>query len=206
MKKKIFIAMTCAIVMFASTALAGNLYVKADLGFNMLEDSDVTLTNRRTSISGTYEYDAGLFTSAAVGYDYGQFRVDGELGFSSNDVDRVGVRGQNIAVGDSSLHQLCFMANVYFDMENTSNLTPYAGLGLGFSSLIYEEGSDDWDDTGFAYQFSLGLAIEISKMVDLDLAYRYFGASAPTFEDSIGQALEVDYASHILMGGVKLNF
>ncbi len=60
-------------------------YVGADGGVSWLQDQDVSFPNA----SYTAENDIGPAFLGAVGYSFGAIKVEGELGYRTNDVDKL---------------------------------------------------------------------------------------------------------------------
>jgi len=157
--------MVFATIMMATSAQAaqGKPYFAGTFGFGILTDVDV----------GGIEisFDPGWGVMGAIGYDMGEFRVEGEFGYHTYDVDEVTFGGTPVpASGDVSA--LSFKANGYFDIEMDSPVTPYVGGGLGIVDLDLS-GADG--GTEIAYQFMAGLGYEISRTTVLTAGYRFFG-------------------------------
>ena len=79
-----------------------------------------------------------------------------------------------------------FFVNAYFDIHNSSPVTPYVGAGLGLAIVSFSDRciSTHWngvvyDDTlsknktNFAWNIGAGAAWKITDSVALDLGYRY---------------------------------
>lgn len=103
-----------------------------------------------------HDGDGGVLAGAAVGYHWGNLRLEGEylysgIAYDSKD-DSVTIAGEDpttalkreqelatveAVLGDVRSHSL--YANVHYDFRSASRLTPYVGVGAGFSmtSLDY---------------------------------------------------------------------
>ena len=66
------------------------------------------------------------------------------------------------------------LGNVYLDIPTGGALTPYIGAGAGMTWLDRENGTD----SGFAFDLTAGLAIDLSESFDLDFGYRYVNTNA----------------------------
>jgi len=122
-------------------------------------------------------FDPGWGFNGAVGYDMGEIRVEGEIGFRLFDVDEITVFPfPPISVSDD-VTALTFMVNGYYDMETpNSPWTPYVGFGLGFLDISIDiTGGGSFSETEFAYQGMLGLGYESSPNTVLTAGYRFFG-------------------------------
>ena len=210
MMKKFFSLVICffvfLIVPVVSFSASPGPYVSAQAGMGFLMDSDIS----DPSGTGTLEFDPGFATGIAGGYNFGMFRVEGEIGYQINDIDRIsacsgGSCGSASASGDVTA--LSFLANAYFDFVNKTPFTPYITAGIGvarldiddFAVLGYRIG--DSDDTVFAYQVGAGVAYAINKNFSIDLKYRFFGTSDPDFD-----GVDAEFNSHNIYLGLRYNF
>lgn len=209
MKKNLLIIFVCVLAFFFSAPFcsADGLYVSGNLGFAMASDSDLT-DSTVPGITVNTEFDTGLAFGAALGYDFNRFRVEGEISYQKNDVDKIGAQGVFFdATGDATA--LSFLINGYFDFVNSSAFTPYISAGLGFAQVEFNNldisgsgfpGSSD-EDTVFAYQIGIGIGYAVTEKVTIDVKYRYFGT-----EDSKYDTTEAEFASNNFLFGVRINF
>jgi outer membrane immunogenic protein len=177
-------------------------YITANFGMSFLMDSDFS----EPGATGTLEYDPGFATSFAAGYNFGMFRVEGEIGYQFNDIDKGTVNSGrrsfsgSVSGGDMTAYSL--MANGYFDFLNTTPFTPFIIAGLGVAKLeINDLGGYDFDDTVFAYQFGAGVGYAINHNFNIDLTYRYFATEDPEFGAS-----QAEFASNNVYLGLRYNF
>lgn len=210
MMKKFFSLVICffvfLIVPVVSFSASPGPYVSAQVGMGFLMDSDFSTS----AGTGTVEFDPGFATGIAGGYNFGMFRVEGEIGYQINDIDNIsaclgGSCGSASASGEVTA--LSFLANAYFDFANKTPFTPYITAGIGvarldiddFAILGYHYG--DSDDTVFAYQVGAGVAYAINKNFSIDLKYRFFGTSDPNFD-----GVDAEANSHNIYLGLRYNF
>ena len=205
MKKKIILMAFCVFWIFgASFAVAGNMYINGNLGAVWLLDSDLSQPG---GIKGTAEYDTGFGITGALGYDFGKFRVEGEVGYRKNDYDKVGASGQPKVNAGGDVTEWNLMVNGYFDIKTETPFTPYIGGGIGAAFLDSSAlnaggitmGSDD--DSGFAYQFIAGVAYSFAEVWMMQLEYRFFGTTDPSYGGT-----DSEYMSNNLFIGVRFNF
>jgi opacity protein-like surface antigen len=186
----------------ASFSAGPGPYINANLGMSFLMDSDFS----EPGATGTIEFDTGFATSFAAGYNFGMFRVEGEIGYQFNDIDQAtvnsGGRSVSGSVSEGDMTAFSLMANGYFDFVNTTPFTPFISAGLGVATLeINDLGGFDSDDTVFAYQFGVGVGYAINQNFNIDLTYRYFATEDPDFGVS-----EAEFASNNLYLGLRYNF
>ena len=202
----LFMLLMLPVVSFSA---APRPYVSGQLGVAFLTDSDLSFYES-SALTGTLEFDPGLAISVAGGANFGMFRVEGEIGYQQNDVDKMsaclgGSCGAANASGEASA--LSILGNVYFDFVNSSPVTPYITAGLGIAKVEIDDlaaagaygGSED--DTVFAYQFGVGLAFAINKNMAIDLKYRYFAT-----DDLDLDGVEAEFASHNVYCGFRYTF
>ena len=207
MKKNLIIYCVCAMLLafYTSAYSAEGPYVSGNIGFAMLSDSDLT-DSTAPGITLDMEFDPGFALGAALGYGFGKTRIEGEIAYQKNDIDKIGAFGVSLdASGDATA--LAFLLNGYYDFTNNSLFTPYVSAGLGFAKIEVNDfsisgmpiGSDD--DTVFAYQIGAGIGYAVSEKVTIDVKYRYFATSDPEFDTT-----EAEFASHNFLLGVRVNF
>jgi opacity protein-like surface antigen len=151
-------------------------------------------------------------------------RVEGELSYRHGEikrVDEVAPPGNFYRNVDGSLGIVAMMANVFFDLENPSMITPYFGAGAGIASLhlsdtegttstspIHRDRIYDKDDASvFAYQAGLGMEFAINPRFSLDLGYRYFRTAEATFDSAqwnIERRLKIE--NHSVALGFRAKF
>ena len=209
MKKNLLIIFVCVLAFFFSASVysAEGLYVSGNIGFATASDSDLT-DSTVPGVTINTEFDTGLTLAAALGYDFNRFRVEGEISYQTNDVDKIGAQGVFFdATGDATA--LSFLINGYYDFVNRSAFTPYISAGLGFAQVEFNNlnisgsgfpGSSD-DDTVYAYQIGIGVGYAVTEKVTIDVKYRYFGT-----EDSEYDTTEAEFASNNFLFGVRVYF
>ncbi len=209
MKKNLLIIFVCVLAFFFSAPVysAEGLYVSGNIGFAVASDSDLT-DSTVPGITVNIEFDTGLPFGAALGYDFNRFRVEGEISYQKNDIDKIGALGVFFeATGDATA--LSFLINGYYDFVNSSAFTPYISAGLGYAQIKFNnlnisgsgfpDSSDD--DSVLAYQIGVGVGYAVTEKVTIDVKYRYFGT-----EDSEYDTTEAEFASNNFLFGVRVYF
>ena len=131
MKKVLLIVAGCTMLLSVSSIAysADGLYVGGNLGLAIANDSDVT-DSRAPGITLEFESDMGYALGGAIGYGFGNFRIEGEIAYQKNDLDQIKALGVSVdATGDTS--SLTGLLNGYYDFDNTSPFTPYISGGIG---------------------------------------------------------------------------
>jgi opacity protein-like surface antigen len=177
--KRFLMTMICAAVFMATSAQAANgkLYFAGTAALGIASD----LEEQGVEVS----FDPGWSITGAVGYDFGKFRVEGEIGYRTVDIDEVSIPGFPPVSLDGDASALTFMANGYYDHDMGSPLTPYVGFGIGLADTDVEiVGVSVGGDTEFAYQFMVGAGYEVAPNVVLTGGYRFFGIADSGAPDS----------------------
>jgi opacity protein-like surface antigen len=207
--KKTFSAFVVLLMLFMLPSISFGAkigpYISVNLGGAFLTDSDQSRTGYD---SETMKFDPGFASSFAGGYNFGMFRIEGELGYQGNNVDN---KYDDYYYDDydddyhrhSSNNDSCdltaysLMGNFYLDFVNPSPVTPFLTAGIGMATVNLF----DYDDTVFAYQVGAGLAFAINPRMSVDLKYRYFATEDLDFE-----GIKAKFASHNVYCGFRFTF
>ncbi|PNU20893.1 hypothetical protein C2E25_04695 [Geothermobacter hydrogeniphilus] len=194
-------------------AFDGTFYSQLNAGAGLLNDAD------NSSADGTFitQSDPGVMASLSLGYAlpessaYHGGRVEIEAAWRQNAVDKVEfVEGKFAGDGDITAWSLLLCS--YGERRNRTPWTPYFGAGLGVASISLDTvtvaGSPlaDDDDLVLAYQVGLGVDYAINPRWKLDLGYRYFGTTSPSFKDATGEEFDGEYDNHSFMVGLRASF
>jgi outer membrane autotransporter protein len=201
----------------AASALAEGFYVtpkvgwssfKAKIDYDMGGGSD-SKTKSVTPFGLAFGYDfkpaAGIPVRTEVEYAY---RGRKEMINYADGADSI-----KADVGTQSL-----FVNAYFDIHNSSPVTPYVGLGVGYAVVSTDlEGNIDIEgksykfrqsetEVGFAWNMGAGAAWAINDSLSLDLGYRYadFGT---TEEKYLGYDIgDLKTTAHEVLLGLRFSF
>ncbi len=175
----------------------GGWYVSGGLGYNIVDDVDVT--------GGSFQLDDGYLIQGAIGYDtgditsYGKFRVEAEIGYAENDNDSATPTGGAAINIGGTLEQTTYMLNGYIDFIPGGSLRPYLGLGLGFvdgKQTVTAGGlTASGSGTEFAYRGAAGVSYHLDDNWALDLGYRYTAYEAGG-----------DVENHAFITGIRYGF
>ncbi len=137
------------------------------------------------------QYDTGWAVFGTVGYDFGRWRIEGEVGYRDNEISAAtypGLGGAPAIWADPSMNELSLMANVHYDIPLSSRLQLSLGVGAGADRARFETGGGSFsdDDWNFAYQGIVGFSYAISSGTDLTLNYRYLRVTDAEFSEERG--------------------
>jgi opacity protein-like surface antigen len=147
-------------------------------------------TNVTQTTVGDYRYKKGLDLDFVGGYDFGMFRLEGELGYKhakpkSFGPDQAFVTAINTGAGttftttsdfglNSSASVYSAMLNGLLDLGGNGGIGGYAGAGVGYANVKQFGDSKG----GLAWQLIAGAYAPVSSNIDIGLKYRYFHAKA----------------------------
>ena len=227
MMRKLAVVVALASTALASPALARDKawYVGADFGGMIVEDINFNIASATPGLTGTstVNHDYGWDSDGVIGYDFGGFRLEAEVGYRTATVDSYqptaltpinggyAVAGTyGYAGGRSSA--LSFMLNGLLDFGPDDGLQGFLGGGAGVARVksridLNNSGStlDDFD-TVFAWQAIAGVRAPLTSHVDVSLKYRFFNADKVKLTDIAGSAYDGRFRSHSILGGLTYNF
>ena len=154
MKKAIsLLAVFLVAVMWSATGFSGDKYVSGNIGMSWMNDAeleDIVGLTEATSFDAELDFSSGLTLLGALGCDYGDYRVEGELGYQTNDVDALNlvlpsewdwVNFKNdlyiTADLDGDITVLSLLMNGYYDIAlgGGVELSPTVGVGVAQVSM-----------------------------------------------------------------------
>jgi len=227
--RKLAIAMALASTALASPALArdDSWYVGVEGGAMIVQDLhfDIGALPRAATVDQNYGYSV----DGNIGYDFGAFRVETEVGYQSSTVDRytsttttaiLNQQGRPVSAPAGTYDYaggrttaLSFMLNGLLDFGDDNGLQGFVGGGVGVARIkagkyalnTLSNFLDD-SDTVFSWQGLAGIRAPITSHLDASIKYRYFVADNVKLVDNQGRAIETSYRSHSILGGLTYNF
>ena len=191
---------------------ASGMYGSFNAGVAKPADGNMTISGVG---SAELEYDTSFTVAGAIGYKLGEtgdYRVEGEVAYQNNEVDRVDSISLPVSIGGDTLSSmevsmLTFLLNGYIDFNYGSAFSWFVTAGAGFARIDGEMTVDsvnyDEDDTVFAYQFGVGAGYAVTETVTLDCKYRYLRTQDFNIE---GGDIEVASPSHSITVGIRVAF
>ena len=161
---------------------------------------------------GHVEFKAGLDVDLIAGYDFGMFRLEGELGWKRSKADVVDFDNDFVDELDPDAEiDISERITVLSGMVNgLVDLGPaYVGAGFGRASVK----AFDESDSAWAWQLIAGFRAPVSDSVDLGVKYRYFRTGGLDLREDF---VEVDgvgfvgtsdrFSSHSILASLIFNF
>ncbi|TVV76110.1 outer membrane protein, partial [Sphingomonas solaris] len=217
--RKLAIMAALATTALAAPAMArdGAWYVGAEGGGMIVEDLKYDLTNAAgATVNNAYNVDSkyGFDVDGIVGYDFGAFRLEGEVGYKRAEVDEINGRR---AGGNTTA--LSFMVNGLLDFGSDDGISGYVGGGAGVARVKgainrfrtapqAEVILLDDSDTRFAYQAIAGVRAPITTNIDIGLKYRFFNVDnvKTVAVTPANSRAETRFRSHSLLATIAYNF
>ncbi len=198
-----------------SAAYAGSLpdrYVSLFGGMTVANDFDDSFMNAAvlTNTRGTFR--DGWAVGAAIGrWIRPRTRFESEFTFRTNSGNRLVTMAGGGTVGTTMTGQTnaySGMANLIMD-QGQGDIRTYVGAGAGFCFVDADlaVGATQFlaDESAFAYQGILGLAIKTSSFSEFFTEYRYFGTDDVTLANSTsGRTTPFRFTSHNIFFGLRL--
>jgi outer membrane protein OmpA-like peptidoglycan-associated protein/opacity protein-like surface antigen len=197
-------------------------------GAMLVEDIDFDIGT--TTDAATVQSSTGWDVDASVGYDFGAFRAEAEVGYKSAGIDNYAstlvtpVFLANGQIGNPQLPPgsfgyaggkttaLSFMVNGVLDFGDEDVLQGFVGGGAGVArvkssiELNTRGASLDDSDSVFAWQAFAGVRAPLTRNIDVSLKYRFFNADNVKLTDITGRLFEGRFRSHSILGGLTFNF
>jgi opacity protein-like surface antigen len=169
------------------------------------------------------DYKRGFDVDAIAGYDFGVFRIEGELGYKRAKIHKIeldqrfiddyeeatGVDLSNVNFNvDGSAKVTSAMLNALVDVD-AGGLALYAGGGAG-RAWVKMMGDRD---SAWAYQFIVGARAPVTNSIDVGIKYRYFRTAGLDFrnnrlftEADVLLTNDSKFSSHSLLASLIFNF
>ena len=234
--KKFILAAAVSAAALASPAAArdgqGYFGVEGGILFPRDQDADLTVVTDFDGDTITEDFDdavgidykRGIDLDVIAGYDFGMFRLEGELGYKRAKFDSLEFSEEfEDAIVDLDDEEFDLsgrakvvsgMINGLVDFGDENGVSFYAGGGFGRARVKFAGEKDG----AWAYQLIAGLRTAVSDNIDLGLKYRYFRTGKLEFfddtvalvDDGVGTAVFGDFdqrfRSHSLLASLIFNF
>lgn len=178
-------------------------YVGIGAGANFATDTEIS----GGGVNADLEHDTGIAGILSLGHGYANgLRAEFEGGYRRNSVNS---SGNTSTGGVASVRSA--MINGYYDIPTGTNFFPYVGGGIGAGSLRVSanptgNSSVSGRDTGLALQGIAGLGYQFDTNWSGSLEYRYFTVQGADMRAANGTSVDVDYAAHTVMVGLRYTF
>lgn len=214
----ILLASAATVLSSQAWAEEGRTYAGMDAGVTL----PTNYTGNFTEPGGTvnrfkFHEKAGVDLDAVAGYDFGMFRLEGEVAWKRSSHKRF-TNLDNDAEGalDGRTESLSLMANALVALDS-GPATFFAGPGIGWShnTVHLDDGTIAITDykvssDRFAWQLQGGAEVPIAPRVALALKYRYFETRMQFDDADINPTDTNRYRlkphTHSILAGVRVGF
>ena len=226
--RKLAVVLALASTALATPALARDKswYVGVEGGAMIVEDINYDIGASRNA--ATVDHNYGYDVDGVIGYDFGGFRVETEVGYRSATVDGytstlttpaytstgalVNVPAGSYSYAGGRTSALSFMLNGLLDFGDDDGIQGFVGGGVGVARVkanyqLNTRGNfvDD-SDTVFAWQGLAGVRAPLTDHIDATLKYRFFNADNVKLVDVTNRTFDGRFRSHSILGGITYNF
>jgi opacity protein-like surface antigen len=229
--RKLAVGLALASTALATPAVArdGSGYVGIEGGFMIVEDMVLDYDDDTLDINDAVDvdFDTGTDVDVIGGYDFGAFRVEGELAYKRASINEIGLQDElanpQVNAGffeaDGRVSVLSGMVNGLLDFGDDGSWNGYLGGGIGIARVKVRGDIDDDEfgvdfrgsESGMAWQLIAGIRAAVSDNIDIGLKYRLFTARklnfGGDFEDGeIDADLKGRLRTHSLLASLIYNF
>lgn len=203
-------------------------YVGVEGGAMLVDDIDFDI-GAPGDEDASASHRAGWDVDGVIGYDFGGFRAEAEVGYRAASVTayesalptpRLNDRGALVGDHPPGTYDyaggidsaLAFMLNGLLDFGDDDGIQGFVGGGVGVarvkSELALNTGGDFLEDadTVLAWQVIAGLRAPLSDSIDVTFKYRFFNAENIKLTDIADRDYASRFRSHSLLGGLAFNF
>lgn len=230
------IAIVTGLMTMSAMALADNtgFYMGGKLGASIIQSKDVQSNGHFYDGQG-YDYSSAKDKNKTVfniglnaGYDFNviygvpvrteldyTYRTNADITTSDYVFSSMPASGGGVSEGgeyDSfsfKVKQSTLMVNSYYDFYNSSDFTPYVGVGLGMAFVKYSSEDESYSKTKFAWAAMAGVSYQVTSNLTANLEYRYLDSGKIKDESNDGIWYEESSAklsSHDLTIGLRYAF
>ncbi len=162
-------------------------------------------------------FDKALTGSAVLGWDFepgnpaGEGRIELEYSRRSNPLNRARFAEGSFKAGGSVTAD-SLLVNFFGVHHDGSRFAPYIGAGVGVgrieSASLTVTGAPLANDSAVVLACQLGAGIDyaLTDYLNVDLGYRFFSSSKPTFTEVNGHTFAMNYVNHTAVIGLRVGF
>jgi OOP family OmpA-OmpF porin len=213
--KSLFLGAAAALVVAAPAEAAPNgWYLGIEGGANWAQDVDFVHT-RNAGASSFHDhgnFDAGWAVLATVGFEWSQWRFEGEVGYRQNKMNRISATTGSVTTNVGNFDELTLMANVLYDIPLGSRFSLSLGGGVGADRSSFNwsgfgaSGGLHQEDWRFAWQGIAGLNYALSGDWETFVDYRYLDVSGPSYSIPSNRFVFDNLDKQALTVGLRYHF
>jgi len=194
MKKILLMAGIASLVAFNATATEYLPYVAARLA-RVEVKNDITTSVLKEKVNDdqfAYRFAAGVMVPLCGGLAQ-SVRAEVEYGLLN--------KTHNHAL--QSKLQTAF-ANLYYDLDTGTSVTPYVGVGLGYARINEKAGTNKYNEDNLAWNVGAGVSVNLTYNMDIELGYRF--TDYGKIKDRTPEYAKRNYDSQEVLLGLRYTF
>jgi len=176
-------------------------------GVNLMESTDATFDDGTSVLSDAFNYKTGFGGGALVGYDFGSFRLQGDVIYRRNKVESETLDGADEPFDSAATASTAVMLSALYDIDTGTAFTPYLGAGVGGAKVKVDYDGTSDSQWSFAYQGVAGVNYDITSNLLIGTEYRYFATpNQDDFGVDGGNQSSFETNSHSFFVGLTYKF
>jgi len=186
-------------------SVVGRAYLRAQGGVNFHSQEAIT-GFAGTTFHRTSKFNTGSLIGAAGGFDFGDFRIEGEYLYRENDIDSL-TGGVGVGGGEGSTHTVT--ANFIYDFDTDfTDVDFHFGVGLGLAQVSLDNVTQggmqliDDKDSVFAAQLLFGVSRMLTAELSANVDYRFLKTADPEFRTVAGGNVRSGVEDHSVLFGL----
>lgn len=217
-------AATLATAFTGGAASAQGTYVALGAGWTRIDSADTRIKHGISpgnDIIMRVDLDDDWSGRAALGWDLGDLRVEGEFGMTAGDTNSYAASnpGNTTRTLDGTVNLVTGMVNAYWDFGNGQSLTPFLGVGAGAVKGEFEFAGPypsapngpivtfvNNDQTNIGWQAMAGFSVPLGGNMLGTAQFRYFDAGRFSTTDTFGRATAIDIKGSSWDVGLRWGF
>lgn len=220
--RKLILSTVCTMALGSVSAVAdeGSWYTGIEGSYSILGEEKA----RGTVLDVQSKFKDGWALGGTLGYDFGAWRLEGEIGKHFHNANRfdvvndggLGLGGVGSFAATSGASRLThYMINAVYDFGSFSQenkIEPFVGGGVGLGDLNVKDlatagaGLAHDSDSVFAYQLFAGIRVPLANAFEMSFKYRFLGTADANLKDRLGNRFQASYGAHDLMVGLTYRF
>lgn len=185
----------------------GHYEGKSDYDYISTTDKNKTVFN--IGLTAGYDFNVAYNVPVRTELDY-TYRTNAKVNTSAYYFSSItGSAGGDYEAYSFKVKQSTLMVNSYYDIYNSSNFTPYVGVGLGMAFVKYTSEDISLSKTKFTWAAMAGVSYQVSNNLTADLEYRYLDSGKIKKQSSEGvwhYDSSAKLSSHDLTIGLRYAF
>jgi opacity protein-like surface antigen len=177
------------------------IYAVVRAGGSIAPKQKLDLNDLSASFPEDAKYKTALTGQVGAGYDFGRFRIEQTLGYTSNELNSKDLKSDGFS-GDGRTRALSMTIAGYVDIPVTDRIVPYVGGGVGAARVETRLSSQNattgatssfnGKDWGLMWHADAGVGVRMSPKTTLEFGARYSQTSGLKY-DGLNAAIKTRY-------------